>query len=135
MPLAHAHTPDPPWIPGIYDEADYDAIGALLVETSLAGAPHAIPSGPPSVVTPSGPGYLAPALKIETCLMRRPRAPPIAWTKSTFRVNREGPVLRVRALSDFTDAPPNRMIQLTAAARHERDSFRKPLSNEGADHE
>jgi hypothetical protein len=137
MPLAHAHTPDPTWIPGIYDEADYDDISALLTETSLAGAPHAILIGPPSVVAPSGPGYLAPALKIDACLMRRPRAPPIASTKSTFRVTREGPPLPVRsspcgikpgrALSHFTYVAPNRTIQVTAAARDDRDSFRKPL--------
>jgi len=151
MPLAHAHTSDPAWIPGIYDEADYDDISALLTETSLAGAPHAIPIGPPSVVTPSGPGYLAPALKIDACLMRRPRAPPIAWTKSTSRVNREGPVLRVRstltaaaspcgiepgrALSHFTDAPPNRMIQMTAAPATIGISSTSHFSNEGANHE
>jgi hypothetical protein len=35
-PLAYASPPDPIWVPGIYDAADYDDVVCLLVDRSIA---------------------------------------------------------------------------------------------------
>jgi hypothetical protein len=40
-PLAHASPPDPTWIPGIYDDADYDDVVSLA--TSGDGGTKAVP--------------------------------------------------------------------------------------------
>jgi hypothetical protein len=41
--LAYASPPDPSWIPGIYDDADFDdVVGLATSETSLAGPEGAI---------------------------------------------------------------------------------------------
>ena len=38
-PLAHASSPDPSWIPGIYDAADYDDIVVLVTGATGALSP------------------------------------------------------------------------------------------------
>ncbi len=44
--LAHASPPDPAWIPGIYDDDDGDAIGALIGSGAGAAPPAAPGAGP-----------------------------------------------------------------------------------------
>src|SRR5262249_17042060 len=48
-PLAHASLPDPLWIPGIYDNADFDEIVATVVSATALVACSAI-SGPPAAL-------------------------------------------------------------------------------------
>ena len=48
VPLANASPPDPTWIPGIYDDADFDDV--ILIIVSAVGA--ASPSPPVIVVFP-----------------------------------------------------------------------------------
>ena len=36
VPLAYASPPDPLWVPGIYDAADYDDVVWLLTDTTFA---------------------------------------------------------------------------------------------------
>jgi hypothetical protein len=47
VPLANASPPDPTWIPGIYDDADFDDV--ILIIVSAVGA--ASPSSPVIVVS------------------------------------------------------------------------------------
>jgi len=63
-PLAHASPPDPTYIPGFYDDADYDDV--ILLVLSAVG----LLDGAPSVVAQVGP----PVVEI---LAHRP-APPLA---------------------------------------------------------
>ena len=51
-PLAHASPPDPSWVAGFWDDADYDDV--VLAVTGMTAAPHdtpdAVPSPSPCVV-------------------------------------------------------------------------------------
>lgn len=38
-PLAYASPPDPAWIPGIYDDADYDDVIVMITSAAAAPAP------------------------------------------------------------------------------------------------
>jgi hypothetical protein len=49
--LAHASPPDPIWLPGIYDNADYDDVIGLLTDTA------AICELPPVTADPSRLGF------------------------------------------------------------------------------
>lgn len=52
--LAYASPPDPSWIPGIYDDVDFDDVVALVTSaTAIVGPAAAIARQPiPSVTTP-----------------------------------------------------------------------------------
>jgi hypothetical protein len=39
MPLAHASPPDPSWIDGIYDDADFDSVVALVTSSTAVIEP------------------------------------------------------------------------------------------------
>jgi len=77
--LAHASPPDPTWVPGVYDQADFDDVVDLLTSALEATVSAAAPESgaslalapklcPAMVACPvSAPTYSAP-----------PRAPPIA---------------------------------------------------------
>jgi hypothetical protein len=41
VPLAHASPPDPTWIPGIYDDGDFDDVVLIIVSTVGAASPSA----------------------------------------------------------------------------------------------
>ena len=45
--LAHASPPDPVWLPGMYDGADYDDELALLTDTPVADTSRPLAAGPP----------------------------------------------------------------------------------------
>lgn len=78
-PLAYASPPDPTWIAGLYDDADYDDV--VLAVTSTAGALEAAPLGQLApiataigTVAPAGPTRGAgPSLRASQI-----RAPPAA---------------------------------------------------------
>jgi hypothetical protein len=78
-PMAHASPPDPSWIPGVYDEGDFDDVVALVTQTAgrvdttplddrgpelvvvdLLGpvSEHALPSSPRSPSPTRGPPAL-----------------------------------------------------------------------------
>ncbi|HXJ83518.1 MAG TPA: hypothetical protein VMS64_33130 [Candidatus Methylomirabilis sp.] len=76
--LAYASPPDPSWIPGIYDDDDYDGIVTLVTSASA----HVAPAGPvDSRPTPSSIERVLPltehAVFAPSRLARRPRAPPV----------------------------------------------------------
>jgi|SRR5262245_28333792 len=77
VPLGSASPVDPLWIPGIYDDADYDDVVGLVVDDGLVGPP------PGRVVEGFGPtpqriGTLRGTLGRDTlCVCRPPsRSPP-----------------------------------------------------------
>jgi hypothetical protein len=76
--LAHASAPDPSWVAGFWDDADYDDV--ILVVTALTAVPHHAPDGvirpSPSVggVTPSSLG----AVRSASLPSSSTRAPPTA---------------------------------------------------------
>jgi hypothetical protein len=77
--LAFASPPDPSWIPGVYDDADYDDVVALVMSATGSAAPTV-----PAVLRPGPPriGYLlnvgGPAVLVGPASALRPRAPPAA---------------------------------------------------------
>ena len=77
--LAFASPPDPSWIPGVYDDADYDDAVALV--TSATGnvapaVPAALRSGRPRIRCLLDFGETASL--VGSASARRPRAPPAA---------------------------------------------------------
>src|SRR5690348_14791046 len=49
VPLAYASPPDPTWIPGLYDDADYDDVVGLVTDgtgVSSSDAPARVEQGP-----------------------------------------------------------------------------------------
>ena len=44
--LTHASPPDPTWVPGIYDNADYDDVIGLLTDTAAIRELPLIATGP-----------------------------------------------------------------------------------------
>lgn len=77
VPLAYASPPDPSWIAGLYDNADYD--DAVLAATSVAGVVadealavvHPFPPSPWRMTSPDATG--SPSVPAATS---DPRAPP-----------------------------------------------------------
>ena len=78
VPLAHASPPDPLWIPGIYDAADFDeVVVAVLTAVARAADTRSVSFAPPAragaTVVPAevrlAPGASLPALPV--------RAPPV----------------------------------------------------------
>ena len=76
-PLAHASPPDPSWIPGVYDAADYDDV-VLLVSSGVGG----ITPAPGAALRPDTRpvGTFAPSRESAPLMPPasavRPRAPP-----------------------------------------------------------
>ena len=76
--LAHASPPDQTWLPGIYDDADFDDVIGLI--TSLSGAP------PDADVAISSHGSITSALAFSPAgaLFARPRRPDDARSPPRF---------------------------------------------------
>ncbi|HKW96050.1 MAG TPA: hypothetical protein VJX92_29450 [Methylomirabilota bacterium] len=76
-PLAQASPPDPTWIPGIYDNADYDDVVSLVTNSEgavkLVDATQALPLLPAAGRVPAVESDLAPR---SPGLSAQPRAPP-----------------------------------------------------------
>jgi hypothetical protein len=78
-PLAHASPPDPTWIPGFYDDADYDDVvlaiaGAVTVFESRAVDPVGRVAMCLGLIVPSGP-QTASAHSLESASTRAPPRP------------------------------------------------------------
>jgi hypothetical protein len=71
-PLAHASAPDPSWISGIYDGADYDDVVALI--TSATGA-----------VSPLRVAHLEPMLQVIGSLLPLPERTTVSLPAAAFR--------------------------------------------------
>jgi hypothetical protein len=71
-PLAHASAPDPSWISGIYDGADYDDVVALV--TFATGA-----------VSPLRVADLEPTLQVIGSLPQLPERASISLSAAAFR--------------------------------------------------
>jgi hypothetical protein len=77
LALAYASPPDPSWISGVYDDADYDDV-VTLVMAGTAGVPTAIPtdsSPQPLLISEVPPLVQSPVLP-PLRFGRPPRAPP-----------------------------------------------------------
>ena len=70
-PLAHASAPDPSWISGIYDGADYDDVVVLV--TSATGA-----------VSPLRIADLEPMLQVIGSLAQLPERAPVSLSAAAF---------------------------------------------------
>jgi hypothetical protein len=71
-PLAHASAPDPSWISGIYDGADYDDVVVLI--TSATGA-----------VSPLRIADLEPMLQVIGSLLQLPERATVSLPAAAFR--------------------------------------------------
>jgi Na+-transporting NADH:ubiquinone oxidoreductase subunit NqrD len=71
-PLAHASAPDPSWISGIYDGADYDDVVVLI--TFATG-----------VVSPLRLADLEPMLQVVGSLAQLPERAPVSLSAAAFR--------------------------------------------------
>jgi hypothetical protein len=76
--LAYASPPDPAWIPGIYDDADYDDIIALITSATASAVPlMAFDSRPmPSSVERAAAALDATGVPAPSRSASPPRAPP-----------------------------------------------------------
>ena len=77
--LAFASPPDPSWIPGVYDDADYDDVVTRVMSATgnvAPMAPAALRSGPPRIRCLLDFGETAALVGSASVL--RPRAPPAA---------------------------------------------------------
>jgi hypothetical protein len=76
--VAHGSPPDPTWIHGIYDGADFDDVVTLAASGS--GDVPAVSTGLPAIRPPAGPllHNPAPAWPAPWASAARPRAPPPA---------------------------------------------------------
>ncbi|HEU5191726.1 MAG TPA: hypothetical protein VFX14_18725 [Methylomirabilota bacterium] len=75
--LAHASPPDPSWIPGIYDGADFDDVVLLVASGYPAAAPAAIEAPSPDLPLIGQPAHGPEAVPAApTGGLLRSRAPP-----------------------------------------------------------
>jgi hypothetical protein len=70
--LAHASPPDPSWIPGIYDDADYDDVVTLVV----SGTGHVAPGSLVDLLLPP---------RFAGRLLQASEAPPAAFGASAVQ--------------------------------------------------
>ena len=79
VPLAHISPPDPTWLPGVWDNGDYDDIVALVTsDSSLVGAGVDSQAGCLSVVLGSVRDVTIGIFTDASLLPDCPRAPPTA---------------------------------------------------------
>ena len=71
-PLAHASAPDPSWISGIYDGADYDDVVALITFSTGAVSPLRIAD-------------LGPMLQVIGSLLQLPERAAVGLSAAAFR--------------------------------------------------
>src|SRR5262245_14525046 len=75
--FAHASLPDPTWIPGLYDDADGDAVVAFLVDLSCLADPSAslpvVSLAPCHSIPPEAHAAVCPCC----CGLPAERAPPL----------------------------------------------------------
>jgi len=78
VPLAAASPPDPLWVPGWYDAADFDDV-VVTVVSATGAVEHAPPilAKPDDVVTPTICRANAGAILAVALSTTRPRAPPV----------------------------------------------------------
>jgi hypothetical protein len=77
-PFAHASPPDPTWISGIYDDADYDDVIVLITEAGAIVEPAPVVLGPVfGVVEPLAPPSV-PAPSRASVFAVHPRSPPLS---------------------------------------------------------
>ena len=79
VPLAHAIPPDPAWIPGLYDDADYDDVVWMLVSSDMVGhVARPAASGPERSFSGFVPSVAGRATGTVATSAVRLRAPPLA---------------------------------------------------------
>jgi len=82
--LAYAGPPDPTWIAGFWDGADYDDVIVRITSIRITSTAGAVESGPPWVLEPDWvPIWSVPLVDDRLTLFRafashQPRSPPIA---------------------------------------------------------
>jgi hypothetical protein len=77
VPLAYARPPDPLWIRGIYDAADFDDVVALLLDLRMEGASPPAPRAGCLIFMAQAPLPVA-SRPLPVCSSTpRPRAPPL----------------------------------------------------------
>jgi hypothetical protein len=77
VPLAHASPPDPVWIAGIYDGADFDeAVIAVVSATGLVVGASVASISPAKVAAGTASGSHAPSFVVRLLSTFHDRAPP-----------------------------------------------------------
>jgi hypothetical protein len=78
--LAYGSPPDPVWIPGIYDDADYDDVVVMLTDLSKGMEPPApfVQIRPCAVVVGVFRSVAAPPSALTASLARHFRSPPLS---------------------------------------------------------
>src|SRR5689334_12971079 len=82
VPLAYASPPDPTWIPGLYDDADYDDVVGLVMDgtgVSCSQAPARVEQGPVAFMPLPEPGPIAGHVMPAEIS----RGPPVEATEAT----------------------------------------------------
>ena len=78
VPAAYANPPDPTWLGGYWDDADFDDVVILIVGACAVPAPSLIDSGPLWAILvdhePLQPGFVQTSPRDAAS----PRAPPVA---------------------------------------------------------
>ena len=77
-PLAHASPPDPSWIAGFWDDADYDDIVILITSGVGAVEPHLSDARPGQPVVDFIPPVAEESVPAPTVSANQTRAPPVA---------------------------------------------------------
>jgi hypothetical protein len=77
LPFAHASPPDPIWIPGVYDGADYDDVIVLVTEAGAIVEPAPVVLESASRVVGLLPPPSAPAPSRASVFAVHPRSPPL----------------------------------------------------------
>jgi len=76
--LAYADPPDPTWIAGFWDDADFDDVVILITSTSVVAETHSLCTLEPHLTlvwtVPLGDGPLSPSPAIG---LHQPRGPPL----------------------------------------------------------
>lgn len=78
LAAAYASPPDPSWIPGIYDDADYDDVVTLVTSATANVAPDLpVHSGPTASSVESVPPLIENVTVASSLFPSPPRAPPV----------------------------------------------------------
>ena len=76
LALAYASPPDPSWIPGIYDDADYDDVVTLVMATTATVAHVTTDSRPTTLLVERVPPFIQVVTVTPSRFARSARAPP-----------------------------------------------------------
>ena len=108
VPLAYASPPDPTWIPGLYDDADYDDVVGLATDGTGASnrqAPPRVEQGPVASALLREPGP-TPDSSLRTDMTR---GPPVEARDATVSLEPKPSALPIFLIHLKTDDVPSQL--------------------------